>query len=77
MPGQPYLFEIDLGPTSNLFKAGWRLRLDLASSSFPRYDRNPNTGSDPQQADDLQPALQTVFHEAGKPSHLLLPVIEK
>ena len=45
-PGQPYEFTINLWATANVFKAGHRIRLDVTSSNFPRWDRNPNTGDD-------------------------------
>jgi uncharacterized protein len=74
-PGRPEHFEIDLGPTSNLFRAGTRLRLEIASSNFPKYDRHPNTGAEAGTERGLVLARQTVFHQAGMPSHLVLPVI--
>jgi putative CocE/NonD family hydrolase len=76
-PNQPYRFTIDLWATSNVFKAGHRIRLQVTSSNFPRWDRNPNTGH-PLGADgpeDLRPAEQTILHDADHPSHLLLPVV--
>lgn len=74
-PGEITEFEIDCWVTSNLFKAGHRIRLEISSSNFPRFDRNLNTG-DPI-ADDASPriALQQVFHTAAHPSHILLPII--
>lgn len=75
-PGEPVEFVIELNPTSNVFKAGRRLRLEVTSSNFPRYDRNPNTGRLPGESSEMLPALQTVFHEAGRASYVLLPVIE-
>ena len=74
-PGEPYQFTIDVGVTSNVFKAGHCLRLEISSSNFPRYDRNANTGSMPRSQADLKPALQTIFHTDEYPSHILLPVI--
>jgi putative CocE/NonD family hydrolase len=74
-PGEPVEFLIDLNPTSNVFKAGHRLRLEISSSNFPRYDRNPNTGMQPGESIEMKPALQTVFHETDRASYLLLPVI--
>jgi uncharacterized protein len=70
-----YEFKIDLGPTSNLFKSGHRLRLEVSSSNFPKYDRNPNNGGDTGLGRELQPAIQTVFHDPDHPSHLSLPII--
>jgi uncharacterized protein len=73
-PNEPYEFMIELGPTANRFKAGHRLRLEISSSNFPRFARNPNTGEPPGKATSLQPARQLVFHNAQYPSHILLPV---
>jgi putative CocE/NonD family hydrolase len=77
-PGRPYEFEVDLVATSNVFLPGHRIRLDLTSSSFPRFDRNPNSGKPlgEDTEDDLRPARQTVFHDEQRPSHLLLCVVD-
>src|SRR4029078_13516495 len=76
-PGQPYQFTIDLWATANVFKAGHRIRVDIASASFPRWDRNPNTGA-PFGSDALiQAARQTIFHDAAYPSHIELPIIPR
>jgi putative CocE/NonD family hydrolase len=74
-PGRVYRFNIDLWATSNVFKAGHRIRLQVTSSCFPRWDRNPNTGH-PIGADaELRRAEQTVVHDAGHPSAVLLPLV--
>ena len=74
-PGEVYEYQIELLPTSNVFKAGHRIAVHITSSSFPMYDRNPNTGN-PQGMDaELQVAQQTVFHDAARPSHIVLPVV--
>jgi len=76
-PGQPYRFLIDLWATSNVFKAGHRIRLQVTSSNFPRWDRNPNTGH-PFGTDgpnDLVKAEQTILHDGDHPSHVLLPLV--
>jgi putative CocE/NonD family hydrolase len=76
-PSQPYEFAIDLWATANVFKAGHRIRLDIASASFPRWDRNPNTGA-PFGADaELRPARQTILHDAAHPSHIVLPIVPR
>ena len=75
-PGQLYRFEIDLWSTAQVFKAGHCLRLQIASSDFPRYDRNLNTGGPFAREVCGQTALNTVFHDSLRPSHLLLPVLE-
>jgi uncharacterized protein len=66
---------IDLWVTSNVFKAGHAIRVEISSSNFPRFDRNLNTGS--PIADDSTPrvAQQRILHDAEHPSHILLPVI--
>ena len=76
-PDEVYRYEIDVGVTSNLFHAGHRIRIDISSSNFPRFDRNPNTGHPFGQDDQLAPARQSVFHDAAHPSHALLPVIPR
>jgi putative CocE/NonD family hydrolase len=73
--GLAFEYAINLWATSNRFKAGHRLRVEVSSSNFPRFDRNPNTGAPPAAASELRPARQTVFHTAGRPSRLVLPVI--
>lgn len=76
-PGKAERFEIDLWVTSNVFKAGHRIRLEVSSSNFPRFDRNPNTGHDFGADAELVTAKQTVFHDREHPSLLLLPVIPR
>lgn len=77
--GQVYELRLSLGATSNLFKAGHRIRLDVSSSNFPKYDRNTNTGGDitKESASDLKTAFNTVYHDRALPSRLILPVIER
>ncbi|MBJ7601004.1 MAG: X-Pro dipeptidyl-peptidase [Candidatus Nephthysia bennettiae] len=74
-PGRPLCYDIDLWSTSNLFKAGHRIRLQVTSSNFPRWDRNPNTGHDLGADSELAVARQTIFHDRERPSHLLLPIL--
>lgn len=74
-PGQVYPVTIRLYPTSNVFKKGHRIRVDLSSSNFPRFDVNPNTGEPLNDHRRVQKALNTVHLDAGHPSHILLPVI--
>jgi putative CocE/NonD family hydrolase len=76
-PGEPTEITIDLGATSNVFLAGHRIRLDVSSSNFPRFDRNPNTGGTFGEDSELRRARQTVFHDATHPSRLILPVIPR
>ena len=73
--GREYKYTIDLCATSNVFKAGHRIRLEISSSNFPRFDRNPNTGNTFGEDTVLKPATQTVLHDGRYPSHVTLPVI--
>lgn len=68
-------FVIHLGPTSQLFRRGNRIRIDITSSNFPTFDRNMNTGN-PVGVDAVGiPALQTIYHQAGYASYIDLPII--
>jgi putative CocE/NonD family hydrolase len=72
--GQPARLSITLSATSIAFLPGHRVRLEISSSNFPLYDRNPNTGLPPGSSTRLCAAQQTVLHSAAYPSHLTLPV---
>src|SRR5262249_16850684 len=74
-PGQPVEFTIEMYPTSLVFRRGHRIRLDISSSNFPRFDVNPNTGEAPGQDRDRRVALNTVYHDPDHSSRILLPVI--
>jgi len=74
-PGQVYRMEIDLVGTSVAFRKGHRIRVDVTSSHFPQFDRNPNTGAPFGTTDEVRVAQQTVYHDAEHASHILLPVI--
>ena len=74
-PGQTYRFEVDLKATAQTFRAGHRLRVHVTSSDFPRYDRNLNTGGPFGEETVWDVATNTVFHDALRPSHLLLPIM--
>lgn len=76
-PGQVERFEIDLWVTSNLFKRGHRIRLEVSSSNFPRFDRNPNSGKPFGTDTELLTAQQTIRHDAKHPSQLVLPIIPR
>jgi putative CocE/NonD family hydrolase len=76
-PGEAYPITIDLAATSNVFKANHRIRLEISSSNFPRFDRNTNTGRTLGEEIELRPALQTVLHDTQHPSHLILPLIPR
>lgn len=75
-PGEVYPLVIDLAATSNVFLAGHRIRLEISSSNYPRFARNPNTGQSHGEASELATARQTIYHDHLHPSHILLPVIE-
>ncbi len=72
---KPVKYFVDLGVTSNVFKRGHRLRLEVSSSNFPRFDRNPNTGRAICDEVNLMPANQTVLHSMRHLSYLVLPVV--
>jgi uncharacterized protein len=74
-PGEVAEFRIRLYPVANVFRRGHRIRLDLTSSSFPRFSRNLNTGEDIGTGTRMQVARQVVLHTAEHPSHVLLPVV--
>jgi putative CocE/NonD family hydrolase len=73
-PGKAYEYEIDLWATSNLFQKGHRIRLDVTSSNFPRWDRNPNTGHPFGEDSEVIVAQQTILHDASHPSYIVLPI---
>jgi putative CocE/NonD family hydrolase len=74
-PGKIYRYEIDLWVTSNVFLPGHRIRVEISSSNFPRFDRNPNSGKPFGTDTELLPAKQTIFHDSDHASYLRLPVI--
>jgi len=74
-PGDIYPLAIDAGVTSNVFLAGHSIRLEISSSNFPRFDRNPNTGRAFAEETVLKKAQQVIYHSRQYPSHILLPVI--
>jgi putative CocE/NonD family hydrolase len=76
-PAMVYEYSIDLSATSIVFKAGHRVRIEISSSNFPKYDRNTNTGC-PIGGDRLtRLATQKIFHDAANSSHVILPVIPR
>jgi putative CocE/NonD family hydrolase len=74
-PGKIYEFTITLYPTSLVFQRGHQIRVHVSSSNFPRFDVNPNTGGPLGRELVTQTAVQTVFHDAEHPSHVVLPLI--
>jgi uncharacterized protein len=75
-PGRVYEYRVDLWATGITFRAGHRIRVQIASSSFPRWDRNPNTGEGPDSA-RTEVARQRIFHDPEHPSHLTLTVVDR
>jgi hypothetical protein len=75
-PNRPYEVVLRMAVTSNLFRRGHRIRVHVTSSFFPHLDRNPNTGRPVPVESILHPARQTIFHDADRPSLVILPVVE-
>ncbi len=73
-PGDVYEYSLELLPTSNVFLRGHRICVHLTSSSFPMFDRNPNTGNEQGMDAELMAVDQTIYHDSLRPSHIVLPV---
>ena len=76
-PGKVYEYTVDLWSTSNVFKKGHSIRLEVSSSNFPHFDRNMNTAKHPSQESNPVVALQHIYHDRSHPSRLVLPVIPR
>jgi putative CocE/NonD family hydrolase len=76
-PGKPYEFTIEMYPTSLVFQRGHRIRLDVSSSNFPRFDVNPNTAEPLNDNRSWKTAENTIYTDAGHPSELILPLIQE
>lgn len=78
-PSEVYELTIDLAATSNVFKGDHQIGVQIASSDFPQYDRNPNTGQSLGEytAIDFTTATQTIFHDNSQPSHITLPIVPR
>ena len=76
-PGRVYQYTIDLWATSNVFLTGHRIRLEISSSNFPRFDRNQNTGALFGADARVETAQQSIYHRSEFPSHILLPLIPR
>jgi len=74
-PGETYHITVDLWATSNVFLAGHRLRLEVSSSNFPRFDRNLNTGEEQARATRMVKATNVIYHDKAHPSALIVPVV--
>jgi len=77
VPGKAYEYKISLWSTSNVFLKGHRIRLEVSSSNFPRFDRNGNTGNAEGAVAEFVKATNTVYHDREHPTTLLLPVMAK
>ena len=75
-PGKVYEYEIDLWYTAYVFQPGHRVRVQISSSNFPRFDRNLNTGGDIASGTEMREARQKIFHDSERPSRIILPVVE-
>jgi putative CocE/NonD family hydrolase len=74
-PGDTYKLTINLWSTSNVFLAGHKLRVEVSSSNFPRFDRNLNTGEDPESGKRMAKAANVIYHDHEHPSVLILPIV--
>ena len=74
-PNQVYQYEIEMTGTANVFQPGHRIRVDITSSNFPQFDRNPNTGAPLGSSAETRIAHQTIHHGGLKPSHIILPTV--
>jgi putative CocE/NonD family hydrolase len=73
-PGEVYQYQIELTPTANVFLPGHRIRVDITSSNFPQFDRNPNTGEPLGESKNVRVAQQTVYHDKNHASYIILPI---
>ena len=74
-PGRLTAYDIEVGPISNRFLAGHRIRVEVASASFSEYDPNLNTGGPAAEELAGVPATQRILHDAEHASHVVLPVV--
>ena len=77
VPGKIYEYKIDMWSTSNVFLKGHRIRVEVSSSNFPRFDRNLNTGTSAAEDATFVKATNTVLHDREHPSALVLPVVPR
>lgn len=74
-PDEVFEFTVKLDPCSNVFKKGHRIRIDISSSNFPRFDVNPNSGEPANDFRRLIVATNTIYHDSAHPSHIVLPLM--
>jgi putative CocE/NonD family hydrolase len=77
VPGQVYEYKIDLWSTSNVFLKGHKIRVEVSSSNFPRFDRNLNSGKDSSTDATIVKATNSILHDQRHPSALVLPVVPR
>ena len=76
-PGRVYEYCVDLWATAITFRAGHRIRVEITSSSFPRWERNTNTGESGLRSAHTEVARQRIFHDPERPSHVTLTVVDR
>jgi putative CocE/NonD family hydrolase len=76
-PGEVYTLEFELYPTANVFAKGHRIRVDISSSNYPRFELNHNTGGPLGVDRRLRVAENSLYHSKSRPSHILLPVVKR
>jgi putative CocE/NonD family hydrolase len=77
VPGKVYEYKIDLWSTSNVFLKGHRIRVEVSSSNFPRFDRNLNTGKSAAESAEFVKATNTILHDSEHPSAIILPIVPR
>jgi hypothetical protein len=77
IPGKTYRITLDLWATSDVFLTGHRLRLEVSSSNFPRFDRNLNTGEEQARATRVVKATNVIYHDSAHPSALIVPIVRQ
>ena len=75
VPGEVYRYEIDCGASALTLRTGERFQVEISSSNFPKYDRNPNTGIDPFYAAEFVRATQMIHHSPEYPTHVVIPIL--
>ena len=76
-PGRVYAYDLDLWNTCQLYQKGHRIRIEISSSAFPKYDRNLNTGEALGKTTKMQVAQQKIYHDREHPSHVVLPIVPR
>jgi putative CocE/NonD family hydrolase len=76
-PGRVYAYDLDLWNTCQLYQKGHRIRIEISSSAFPKYDRNLNTGEALGKTTSMKVAEQKIYHDREHPSHVVLPIVPR